>query len=627
MCYTIKIDVTYLCLILVSDTMSLKRKADDAGIAHDDKKKDPIPRHLPLKSVTIELSSNLTWEEIGPGQLCYLPTSVNPFYTLTKNDLNKWNKFKSLWETMEIHTPQVEIANLIMLQDDLRVQSNTPTDATAFTQVCYLMQYSPVGQTEYFAFENINSKPLTYELDYIGDKDTQLIKIGEIDYENFETLRIRQARINSSAGWLPDQETLPNKQLGYRIEQPYLPPYLVPNYACNLNIPHNNLYYLNQENTPGYARNNGHISYHKYGDVIQVPITTNLEGVKLYADSFNDWTAHANMVRNSGDDTIIYTSEWMYPGNNRPFRCRCTNFHTNYCIEHNKGFKPLQHHFFSMPPIKKPNGALLGQRCAFTLQTKLHVTFHFHESTYEGWETEGDCDMLSQNHAVSLRRGIYGDVHIGNPPPIFDGGPLCPYGIQSTYYRNDWTGFFHFMYDSTESIQKSVIKIHTVNRPSAAQQSNTYDLEEFNFRAKGEGTFLDMESYMPINTEYMQRFLANFRIPKTTVFFYKAAGENKNWLHYDYTEKNSEGEDIRVRYWVTCFVTSRTNSTTPVMVKRFASLREEQPFSDSGPDTWIELNINALDEAIALSDRISCKPPAMHSDYNTVSRRISAFFV
>lgn len=137
--------------------MSLKRKADEAeggsgkkGAPNDDTKVQLIPRSLPQSSITLNFKYT-TWEEFAPGRLYYLPTCQTPTFLFNQPTiLKQLKKFIPIANTMTFHTPEVRLSNLIFLQDDLRVQSNTPTDATAFTQVCYLMTFSPPAQTQYF---------------------------------------------------------------------------------------------------------------------------------------------------------------------------------------------------------------------------------------------------------------------------------------------------------------------------------------------------------------------------------------------------------------------------------------------------------------------------------------------
>lgn len=126
-----------------------KRKAEDAGGVAKEQKVEPIPRVLPQNTITLNFTQR-TWEEISPTKLYYLPLSQTVKYMMDPAMLSQFSKFKNMWETMTINDVGFRISNCILLQDDLRVQNNTPTDATAFTQVCYMIHYTPHRQNQFF---------------------------------------------------------------------------------------------------------------------------------------------------------------------------------------------------------------------------------------------------------------------------------------------------------------------------------------------------------------------------------------------------------------------------------------------------------------------------------------------
>lgn len=298
---------------------------------------------------------------------------------------------------MEIHQPHAKMSNLIFLQDDLRVQSNTPTDATAFTQVCYLVQFSPAAQMNYFALGNLEdantmvNNPLYYKL--LPNPDSQLVKVGEQTYQDFEKLIVNPAQAGIYAGWNPDHKACPKT-----MEQGFKDPYISPNqcpvstggtigsyFSSNFNVPFTEEYFFKPTSCIAKATNMDHIKFYKYGDSIDIPIQTNLEGVHLTDHLSNSFTNRfPTQFTISGDDKYVLTSAFIYPGNNRPYKCRCYQYDpTISCTLHNKEFKPLQHSFFTMPPIKKPNGALLGQRCSVLLEQSFSITFHMNETTFD----------------------------------------------------------------------------------------------------------------------------------------------------------------------------------------------------------------------------------------------------
>lgn len=388
-----------------------KRKASgdtDEGSSKE-QKLEPIPRNLKPQSITLNFS-NRTWEEIAPGELYYVPMCQNPRYMLDTAMMNQFEKFRDIFSTFEIHTPKVRFANLVFLQDDLRVQSNTPTDATAFTQVCYLLQYVPTRNTEYFKLQNktddesLKGENLTYEL---KPKNSQLVKLH--GFNNFESLEICPAFIHENAGFVPTQAV---KTYGaYNLADTYIAPNTKTDafgaFAANLQPEDRVDQFIQNADHPTMSRNLDKISVYKYGDTIEVPIITNLEDKKLTNNIMNVFFDNVTLdVTGSGKDKLKYVAEWCWPGPNRPYFTRSSNFDSNTSpILNAKDLQPLKHHFFCMPPIKKPNGALLGQRCSVMMEQSFSVTLNFTQSVFD---TEEEKHIMAQKDGIILRRNLYG---------------------------------------------------------------------------------------------------------------------------------------------------------------------------------------------------------------------------
>lgn len=387
---------------------------------------EPIPRVIPQQCVTLNFSMR-TWEEIGPGKLYYLPVCQNPIYMMDKLMINQFNTFKGLWATMEIHKPKVRMSNFIMLQDDLRVQNNTPTDATAFTQVVYLVHYTPKNQSMYFALQNLQDDNfltgpyLTYGLQ---PKNPNVSRLVEIDnFDNFERLLIKTANPGKTAGYDPNKNLIALPEDDFKIKSTYIKPGELDEdarkIAANLqpDISETTPYFIENGSQLLFARNLDKINFYKYGDVAEIDIETNLEGKKLMSENVNDFTQDINIERYyTAGSTLVtktYATEWCWPGRNRPYYSRSTNLDINtFPDQLAKDLKPLKHHFFCMPPIKKPNGALLGQRCSVLLEQSFSVTLHFPTSIFAGENEEMEDtpmdEIPDQNSGIMLRRNVYG---------------------------------------------------------------------------------------------------------------------------------------------------------------------------------------------------------------------------
>lgn len=393
--------------------MSLKKGGDEPDAKNA--KVDPVPRHLPLQTITLNFVQR-TWEEISPTELYYLPTCQNPRYMFDPSMESQFRKFSGLWESMTLNEVGFKMSNLIMLQDDLRVQNNTPTDATAFTQVVYLIHFTPFTQKQYFKLTNIvdadslRGDTLHYELEP-KSLNSQLVVFKD-GFTSFEHLGILPGKSNLTGGLAPTQAPLLDNN--YNILNNYIPPNAVDPFntvAGNLQMQDSSTYFVMPKTTTTFARNQDHIHFMKYGDTYGAEITTNLKGVPLLNTARNNFLEYVNFQYNRESDLALYDTEWCYPGRHRPFFSRADYLvGTLNTLTNARNFKPLNHHFFCMPPIKKPNGATLGQRCSFMLEQHCSVTFKMSQTFHEFENDFDQRNQLEQDDGVILRRNFYGKV-------------------------------------------------------------------------------------------------------------------------------------------------------------------------------------------------------------------------
>lgn len=397
------------------------------GGGSQDGKTNPIPRNLSTQSITLNFVQR-TWEEIGPGELKYLPLSVTPRYMFDPAMRQQFKKFDNLWSTMEIHQPHARLTNLIMLQDDLINQGGTPMETTAFTQACYMLTFKPRGQSQYFGLGSINCgsnivQPLSYDFSTIScdQPNSQLLDMQ--GYEEFEKLAVMPAKLNINAGPSTKQTFQAN------ITDPYIHPQtgtLGETFSGNMQVGPE--HFLKPLKTITYAKNMDQISLHKYGDTVTIPIKTNLEGLKLLRHEQNNiFTDKFSVPTGPTTPNLTYNSEFYYPSVNRPYFSRGDNFNAIKPAELLKKNGHLEHVFLTMPPIKKANKALLKQRCSFMLEQHFSVTFNFPQSIWHsddaGEEPEDDF-YLAQKSGVILRPNMYGRQDITPTPQ----GPFCPRG-------------------------------------------------------------------------------------------------------------------------------------------------------------------------------------------------------
>lgn len=463
------VDLTFLYSLSHTHTVNMfKRKSNDndseGAPAAKEQKVDPIPRQLHENTITLNFVQR-SWEEIAPGMLYYLPLCATPKYMFDAAMKNQFFKFSDMWETMEIHQPKARFTNLIMLQDDLRVQNNTPTDATAFTQVVYMIKYSPVGQKQYFKLANVpdtenmgTTQTLTYNLapPTTTEKKSQLVMISGFD--TFDKMAILPAKANEFAGYEPKSSI---KATNNVITDAYIAPNTTSGpfkmISANMSPADTASNYVPPTSVMTMCKNQDKISFYKYGDSFEVPIVTNVGGLRLEKSDNNNFLTDLNVNVTLPDKTqLAYATEWYYPSRNRPFLTRKNYYDADTLpiTEGKKGFKPLNHCFLSMPPIKKPNGTLLGQRCSMILEQTVSITLHMSQATFMDGDDD-DAMQVNQDNQIRLRRNIYSTPAVIPP----SASVFCPPGKISgcktkkkICYEDSWNGFYQFFIDNRQIV-------------------------------------------------------------------------------------------------------------------------------------------------------------------------------
>lgn len=446
------------------------------GAPSPDSGTEPIPRPLKLQTITLHFTQR-TWEEIGPGELKYLPLSQSPYYMFDSAMLEQLKKFKGIWSSAFYSTPKVRFSNLLMLQDDLINQGGTPMETTAFTQACYMLCYRPTRQTQYFSLANIKNcagteyETMLYNLTgtKCGDNYSQLINIT--NYEDFEKLAILPSKLDLYAGYIPTDIIEKVEHGDSNIANTFFPPNnsdpRFAKYSANMQPIDPPLIKPNKHIT--WCRNLDKISLHKYGDTFEMDITTNLDGVPLLNHPSNDFTLRETDVMTVNKNTYKYGVEWLWPSNNRPYYSRRDNLSNISALESTKTMKPLSHTFLTMPPIRKANGALLKQRCSFLMEQTFSVTFHSTESIFG--EGSGEEYVLNQNDGVIVRPAIYATTN-SNPD---DQGAFCNIGEYTC--KGDNCPYDNSFDSLIKALIGNPILINFMNKTEVEESDYTYHYE------------------------------------------------------------------------------------------------------------------------------------------------------
>lgn len=371
---------------------------------------------------------------------------------------------------MEIHQPKIRLSNLMMLQDDLINQGGTPVQSSIFTQACYLLHLQPRRQMEYYQLGNYDCTTRQYttlEFNLGQNKCTPSISqlIDMKGYTDFESLAILPARIAKTAGW--DRSTFRPSIVNHSYEMPFTPATGTSMSQLSGNMQVSSAYFVPPELSPTLMRNLDTYTFHKYGDCVNIPVTTNIDGIHLLNDPRNDFSTLTNFdITDTLDANVVkrFYSEFYWPSYSRPFYSREDQLEGVQTEMRAKHFKPLNHSFLTMPPIRKANGALLKQRCSFIMEQSFSITFNISETIF-GVDSEGinyDQWQLDQKDAVVLRPNFYGKLVPNVVPPV--NGPFgenCPNACVSsssllaqpeiladTCYDNDMAGFKKFLIDT-----------------------------------------------------------------------------------------------------------------------------------------------------------------------------------
>lgn len=556
-----------------------KRSADnnaEGAPAAKEQKTEPIPRQLKENCITLNFTLR-RWEEIAPGSLYYLPLCQNPLYMFDAAMLKQLKKYKDIWETMEIISPKARVSNLIMLQDDLRVQNNTPTDATAFTQVVYMIQYNPTGMKNYFKLAHApdlnnmqTTKTLTYSLKpqkLEGGIATQFVKLT--NFETFENLVVLGAKATREGGFITGGEPSVDATT-LNIKDPFIAPNSV-TYAQlsgNLQAEDTTANFISPSQAITMAANTDKISFHKYGDEFNIPITTNLEGIHLKRDKGNDFTEIYDVQVKRDGKNYNYQTEWCYPSRNRPFLHRGTYYDADLePMLKGRDFKPLSHTFLCMPPIKKPNGTLLGQRCSLLLEQHITIKYHISQGTFMD-TIEDNALQTRQDNSVILRRNIYGKPAVVNPP--------IPGDEASVFCRKGSVGCkaIAFADIPAEKVQK--LPCYDNSFKGLQQFLDTLNRNEFEklfvFKSTRPGpcpTDIGVTTYVTSNTVLNGK---NFqKIWETWI-----EGVNYNWLCFKFQEDKVPIIDGHYVYWVNSNGYELLRNGTDVKFEAYVHLHKEK---------------------------------------------------
>lgn len=414
------------------DAQKSARTKGSSGGMKADEVTNPIPRLFKSNSITIHISQR-TFEELSPKELKWIPTSQYFAAMFDQFHYNQFMRYFGRCATYTITKPKVRLSNLLMLQDDYVTSSGTPRDVSVFTQACYMMTFTPQGTKNWFKLgctqdcgrsqDILSYKPLMpTECKLVS----QLVKVGEDKYTDFETLCVNPCKPDIYAGWHSTEAEISSKEkpekqsevgtesldeawdVGKGASKYIWDAYISPRnhylgmFSCSVK---NQDPYIPLMKHTTYMRNLDKIALHKYGETIGFDINTNLEGVPLLNHMFNypfqGWYDFKTKSAKQYNNKRVQYS-FCYPSKNRPFNSRKDNLEIIDTITANKELGQLSHHFLTMPPIKKGDGQLIKQRCSFIMEQSISITFHFPETATE----DEYHNLTNQSNGVLLRPAI-----------------------------------------------------------------------------------------------------------------------------------------------------------------------------------------------------------------------------
>lgn len=387
---------------------------------------DPIPRLFRQNSITLHFTQR-TWEEIGPGELKYLPICFSPAAIMDKFHIKAFNKYIGLASTYEIHTPHIRISDIIMLQDTLITQSGTPSLNSIYTQACYMMMFEPQGVNNWYKLGTTDDcgetqQVLTYKFPHSKQQQCGLVTgmININGFKDFEKLVFNPAYPYFTGGWSQDNtQIIKGQREDLEDERDIIVSnnYIAPSPGVKLNqfscsLRGTDKFLPLGEHTT-MARNLDKIKFFEHGQTYSFDIDTNLEGVKLINHPLNSLATRVIPVGPPStlgvtedpdkDFNLLANYNFVYPSNNRPFYSRHDNMSIIGPTEGAKDIGHIKHKFFCMPPIKKADGNLIAQRVTFLLEQSFSVTMHYPETTTDDGAIKW---MLNQSNGVLLRPAL-----------------------------------------------------------------------------------------------------------------------------------------------------------------------------------------------------------------------------
>ncbi|XP_046391510.1 uncharacterized protein LOC124159636 [Ischnura elegans] len=356
----------------------------------------PMERPIPFNHVTFTFRQR-SWEEIDCS-LKTLPLTIALHSMLDDEMIDVISNVLPTCLGFRIHKPMVKISNFIVLTDEITVRSNSPTEMSSFVQQSKIIHFMPKHTvTTGYTITNTDSASKVKMDDLLKQKkDNFLVSLPNT--ENFEKLNIHCISHPIHANLLNNDE----RYQGYILndvdygahdllaaatteeEKEWLNCryyYGIVDETGTVSAMTDN--WETKQMTVNSCRNRDKIEILGAGDIIEFEVETNCEGDMLYPDLINTRTPgifntfQLKGIEKKSQLTTIKRGYTPWPSSFNPKLYRRNAALGSQWLF--AKYKPLQHHFFTMVPIKKNNGSLMKTRASCMMEQSFQVTFVFRD--------------------------------------------------------------------------------------------------------------------------------------------------------------------------------------------------------------------------------------------------------
>lgn len=400
--------------------------AAPGGVNQQDTDISPIPRPIRRRSLTFPFIQR-SWEEIGTDSLYYVPLCMYPGAMMDIQMNSLWNQFIDITKSFRIEGCKFRLSNWIVVNDELQTTGGAIAEESSIVQRSKIIHFTPkMAHTTAFQFSGITPTSSYMVKDTTPDQSF-LWNVGEYDGDNgsFEDLALLELA-NATNVFRGDNIWNGPYRLNSNLSSNAVGNASVLSYMKNTSdtVNHWPADAIGVESgvgnytAPNISQAKNLINYEiiSGNDICEYDVVTNLKGMPIdpqryllqssdiktgvtafdtISMMYNNEGETSGVARIDGIFNVPLIKCWLaatpttivdagclvrkWPSIFDPLIMRDKIGSNGVALQQLKN-KPLEHHFFTMIPIKKSNGDLMKQRASVQMEQEMYITFDFHDT-------------------------------------------------------------------------------------------------------------------------------------------------------------------------------------------------------------------------------------------------------